>query len=73
MARKDNGPGDRQAVKTSVPLDKVTHARLCALAALRGVDRSILSAQFIRAGLRGVSIVERHNAGGPEPDDDVAA
>jgi hypothetical protein len=46
-------------VKTSVPLDVRTHAKLCAAAALRGVDRSALAAEFITAGLRGVVVIDQ--------------
>jgi hypothetical protein len=46
-------------VKTSVPLDVGTHAKLCAAAALRGVDRSALAAEFVREGLRGVMVIDK--------------
>jgi hypothetical protein len=47
------------SVKTSVPLDVETHAKLCGLAALRSVDRSALAAEFIRNGLRGVVLFDK--------------
>jgi hypothetical protein len=48
----------RPPVKTSVRLDVRTHAKLCACAALRSVDRSTLAAEFIRAGLRDVVVMD---------------
>jgi hypothetical protein len=47
------------SVKTSVPLDVETHAKLCGLAALKGVDRSALAARFIKDGLRGVILIDK--------------
>jgi hypothetical protein len=49
----------RTSVKTSVPLDVETHAKLCGLAALKGEDRSTLAAEFIREGLRGVILFDK--------------
>jgi hypothetical protein len=46
-------------VKTSVPLDVETHAKLCGLAALRGVDRSALAAEFVKNGLKGVLLIDK--------------
>jgi hypothetical protein len=55
-------------VKTSVPLDVETHAKLCGLAALRGVDRSALAAEFIKVGLKGVLLIDKR--GGSDHVDD---
>ena len=60
----------RPPVKTSVPLDVNTHAKLCAIAALRGVDRSALAAEFIRAGLRGVLVIDKRNGSDHSGDSD---
>jgi hypothetical protein len=46
-------------VKTSVPLDVETHAKLCGLAALRSVDRAAMAAEFIRNGLKGVLLIDK--------------
>jgi hypothetical protein len=76
--RKQATPPVRPPVKTSVPLDVGTHAKLCAVSALRGVDRSRLAAQFIRAGLRGVVVIDKRiaseqsgNGDGLDQNDDV--
>jgi hypothetical protein len=61
--RTPNLPAARPPIRLSVPVDVPTHAKLCALAALRGVDRSELAAGFIVAGLRHVVITERGDAG----------
>lgn len=49
----------RKTVKASIVLDVQTHARLAAAAALRGMDRSALAAEFITEGLKGLVIVNR--------------
>ena len=50
---------DRPPVKCSVLLDVETHARLAAVAALRGCDRSTIAAEAIREGLRGGAAFDR--------------
>lgn len=55
-----------QFVRMSVAVPVDVHARLCALAALRQVDRSTLAASFIRAGLRGVQIHAPAESAEPE-------
>ena len=60
----------RPPVKTSVPLDVRTHAKLCAAAALRGVDRSTLAASFIRDGLKDVVVMDSRRKSGSTGDDD---
>lgn len=62
--RKQATNGARQVVRAQVPLDVQTWARLCALAAVRGVNRGELAAQLLGRALRHVAIVER---GGEEP------
>jgi hypothetical protein len=57
-------PPARQPIRCSVPLDVLTHAKLRALATLRGVDGQELAATLIRAGLQHVVIQER---GGDDP------
>jgi hypothetical protein len=54
----------RPQLKTSVPLDVRTHAKLCACAALRGVDRSSLAAKFVKAGLRDVLVLDSRRKAG---------
>jgi hypothetical protein len=63
--RKDAPATARPHIKTSVPLDVGTHAKLCGIAALRGVDRAALSAEFIRMGLRGIVLIDKQNLSGP--------
>ncbi len=63
-------PPARPPVKTSVPLDVRTHAKLCAAAALRGVDRSTLAAGFIRDGLRDVVVMDSRRKSDHVSDDD---
>jgi hypothetical protein len=60
----------RPPVKTSVPLDVRTHAKLCACAALRGVDRSSLAAEFIKAGLRDVVVLDSRRKSGQSSEED---
>ena len=48
----------RPPIRTSVSLDVRTHAKLAAAAALRGVDRSTLAADFIRVGLKDVVVMD---------------
>ncbi len=45
-----------QVVRASVPMSRADHAKLCALAALRGVDRSAIASAILRAGLAGVVV-----------------
>jgi len=42
-----------------VELDVSTHARLAAAAALRGCSRSALAAKFIKAGLKGIVLIDK--------------
>ena len=53
MRRNASQPAS-QIVRVSVPLDRGAYAKLCGLAALRGVDRSAIAASILRAGLRNV-------------------
>jgi hypothetical protein len=46
-------------VKASVSLDVVTHARLCAAAALRGCSNSTFIEDAITEALRGIVVVDR--------------
>ncbi len=70
--RKTATAPDGRPVKTSVPLDVGTHARLCALAALRGMSNGALAAEFIRDGLKGIVVIDRRKpAGHVDPDVDV--
>lgn len=57
--RKQAPAAPQRTVKTSVPLDVETHAKLCGLAALRSVDRSALAAEFVREGLKGVVLFDK--------------
>ncbi len=69
MRRGTNQPAG-QVVRASVPMSRADHAKLCALAALRGVDRSQIAAQILRAGLAGVVVragAGPEQAGEPEP------
>jgi len=52
--RRSADPSARKIVKTSVPLDSGTWAKLCTLAAVRQVGRGELAAQILARGLRGV-------------------
>jgi hypothetical protein len=60
----------QKTVKTSVPLDVETHAKLCGLAALKGVDRSAMAAEFIRVGLRGVVLFDKRGGSDHVEDSD---
>ena len=72
-----------RTVKVSVPLGVRDHARLCGVAALRGMTVSAFAADAIREALRGVTLIDRHGKGEPadrvdssfheiEPDDAAA-
>ncbi len=52
--------------RVSVPCDALTHARLRALASLRGVDASAIASAILKAGLAGVVV-----RAGPEQPDQV--
>ncbi len=54
--RRSVNASARTVVKTSVPLDPGTWARLCALAATRQVGRGELAASLLVRALRGVQI-----------------
>jgi hypothetical protein len=60
-------------VRTSVPLDVRTHAKLCAVAALRGVDRPTLAAEFIRDGLKDDVVMDSRRKSGRVSDEDRPA
>jgi len=68
--RRSAIPSARSVVKTSVPLDPNTWARLCALAAVRQVGRGELAAGLLKHALRGV-IVRDAGAEPAEPADPV--
>ncbi len=53
-ARAPSGP----IVRVSVPLDSRNHARLCALAALRSVERSAVAAEILTSGLKDVVVID---------------
>lgn len=50
-------------MKVSVPLGVRDHARLCGVAALRGMTVSAFAAQAIKDALRGVTLIDRHGSG----------
>jgi hypothetical protein len=52
-----------RTVKVSVPLGVRDHARLCGVAALRGMTVSAFAAEAIREALRGVTLIDRHGKG----------
>ena len=52
-----------RTVKVSVPLDVRNHARLCGVAALRGMTVSAFAAEAIKTALRGVTLIDRHGSG----------
>jgi len=55
-------------VRLSIPIDRLTHARLRALAALRQVDASAIAGNILRVGLRNV-VVRDGTEPGTEPAD----
>lgn len=60
----------RPPVRLSVPVDVRTHARLCAVAALRGVDRSTIAFEILRDGLKDVVVMDSRRKSGRVSDDD---
>jgi hypothetical protein len=57
----------------SVPLDRFSHAKLCALASLRGEDRGKIAADLIRRGLKGVTVRDERTQAEVDDDSDSAA
>ena len=68
--RKSADAGPSKTVKVSVPLGVRDHARLCGVAALRGMTVSAFAAQAIRDALKGVTLIDRHGAGESADRDD---
>jgi hypothetical protein len=63
-------PSPSAIVKTSVPLDVETHARLCAAAALQQRDRSALAAEILTDALRGMcTIIDKRKTADPASSD----
>jgi hypothetical protein len=62
-------PSPNAIVRTSVPLDVETHAKLCATAALQQRDRSAVAAEFITEALRGLVIFDKRKNPGPVGSD----
>ena len=63
---------DDRPVKTSVPLDVDTHSRLAAMASRRRMPASALAAEFIKAGVRSIIVIDRaKSAGRVIVDDEV--
>lgn len=57
--RKDAAQPARAPVRLSVPVSVEVHAKIAALAILRGLERSELAASFLEAAVRGCVIQER--------------
>ena len=53
------GAVSRPTVKCTVLIDVSTHSRLAAAAALRGCSRSTLAARYIKAGLKGIVVIDK--------------
>lgn len=70
--RTSNPTVPRPHVRLSVPVPVEVHAKLAALAILRGLDRSELAASFLEASLRGVVIQERGGGDPSSPADGAA-
>lgn len=73
MAKRTSNRGDAESsktVKVSVPLGVRDHARLCGVAALRGMTVSAFAAEAIREALRGVTLIDRHGKGESADRDD---
>ena len=68
MAGRQRRSADAEASKTvklSIPIGVRDHARLCGVAALRGVTISTFAADAIRTALRGVTLIDRHGSADP--------
>jgi hypothetical protein len=52
-------PSGERPVKTTLTLDVELHSRLCAKAARRRMGVSALAVEFIRAGLKGLVVIDR--------------
>jgi hypothetical protein len=57
--RKQATNSAQRVIRAQVPLLASDWARLCALAAVRGIGRGELAASLLSKALRGVTIVER--------------
>jgi hypothetical protein len=73
MARKRQNPQTVNRVKMTVPIDRMLHARLSALAALLGRDKGDLAETLIREGLRGKIRVSHKTGLAVANDDDSVA
>jgi len=84
--RKQVATSSERPVKTTISLDVELYSRLCAKAARRRVGISALAVEYIRAGLRGMVVIDRSEssdrgtgsdrrtgAPGISPDDEEAA
>lgn len=60
--RKSSAPQPRKIIKTSCLLDVTQHARLSALASLRGVAISALIAEFVAEGVRSVLVIDKRSS-----------
>jgi hypothetical protein len=73
--RKSAETAGERTVKTTVVLDVHTHAKLSALAALRGCDRSTIAADAIRQVVSSMVVFDRADRKKPSgpvtPDDEV--
>jgi hypothetical protein len=54
--------GRTVTVRVSVPIDRHTHAKLVARAALAGKDRAVVAAELLKKGLRGVIVQDPEKA-----------
>ncbi len=62
--RKSVVVSSERPIKTTISLDVELYSRLCALAARRRKGMSALATEFIRAGLRGVVVIDRTSESG---------
>lgn len=73
--RKSAAAQMSRPVKTSVPLDVGTHAKLAAMAALRGMPAGALAAEFIRDGVRSIIVIDKarkaNHEGSVDPDAEI--
>ena len=65
--RRTNPAQPRTHIRMSAVVTVQDHAKICALSALRGVDRGALAGGLIRAGLRNVVVRDSSEPEGP-PD-----
>lgn len=72
--RKRAQTPERRTIRTSISLDVLMHAKLNALASLRGVPMTTLISEVLADSLKGFVIMDRRDSSNQlDPDSDVGS